>query len=168
LRLDLKLLVENTANEFKVQCEDKQQQLTLKIADSALWVMGDEPQLHEAVGNLISNAIKYPPAGGKIGVTVNGQQRKVQLCVEDSGIGIPKESQPNLFQPYYRVKSEATANITGTGLGLSIVKGVVDSHGGRIWIESEEGKGSKFYIELPLVDAQAESSPAIITTGILS
>jgi signal transduction histidine kinase len=80
------------------------------------------------------------------------------LCVEDSGIGIPKESQPNLFQPYYRVKSEATANITGTGLGLSIVKGVVDSHGGRIWIESEEVKGSKFYIELPLVDAQAEAN----------
>jgi signal transduction histidine kinase len=165
LRLNLKSLVEATATEFKIQIEDKKQVLTIKLADSALWVMGDEPQLHEAIGNLISNAIKYTPEGGSITVAALGQQRKVQIMVIDTGIGIPKESQQNLFQPYYRVKSEATANITGTGLGLSIVKGVVDSHGGRIWIESEEGKGSKFFIELPLVDAQAEISAVAIVTN---
>lgn len=164
MRLDLKTLAEATAAEFKVQTDDKQQELIIKVADHALWVMGDEPQLHEAIGNLISNAIKYTPNGGTITVMALAQTRKVQVCVADTGIGVPTESQPNLFQPYYRVKSEATANIMGTGLGLSIVKGVVDSHGGRIWVESEEGKGSKFYIELPLVEAQAADPAMTVPT----
>jgi signal transduction histidine kinase/CHASE2 domain-containing sensor protein len=152
VRLDFNVLAERTAQEFRVQAEDKKLTLTIDVATQPSWVLGDEPQLHETISNLISNAIKYTPSDGRVEITVTRYHRKVRLCVKDTGLGIPEEAQPHLFTPYYRVQSEATANITGTGLGLSIVKDVVDSHGGHVWVESKAGAGSAFYVELPLTD----------------
>jgi two-component system phosphate regulon sensor histidine kinase PhoR len=163
VRLDFNAAVAQITQEFHAQIEDKRLTLTFTPATRDTWVMGDAPQLREAVGNLISNAIKYTPPGGKITVTLVAYMRKVQLCVADTGIGIPKEAQPNLFTPYYRVRSEATAHITGTGLGLSIVRDVVESHGGRIWVESAPGQGSAFYLELPLAMTEAEHEPPHLT-----
>jgi signal transduction histidine kinase len=136
--------------EYEQQAKDKNQTLTLREPPTELTVQAETRQLHEAIGNLISNAIKYTPAGGSIHVEVSLGTNRVQIAVKDTGYGIPKEAQQKLFQPFYRVKTRDTAEIPGTGLGLSLVKAVIDSHHGRLWVESEEGKGSTFFVELPM------------------
>jgi len=101
--------------------------------------------------------VKYTPAGGRarIGVTVTpggapgGTAALVTVSVTDTGIGIPAADLPYVFDKFYRVKSKATRDIEGTGLGLAITRSVVEAHGGRIWVESEEGKGSTFTFTLP-------------------
>jgi signal transduction histidine kinase len=76
------------------------------------------------------------------------------LEVNDNGYGIPKESQGRLFTPFFRVKSEATIHIPGTGLGLNLVKSVIDEHEGKVWVDSEDGKGSTFFVEIPYATDQ--------------
>jgi len=100
--------------------------------------------------NLISNAIKYTPAGGKITVWVKKQNSQIEAVVEDTGIGIPAEAMECLFSEFYRAPNAKELNIPGTGLGLAIVKQIVETAGGKIWAESEPGKGSRFAIVLPV------------------
>jgi two-component system OmpR family sensor kinase len=78
----------------------------------------------------------------------------VRIEVQDNGVGIAKDAQAKLFTEFYRVKTRATGDITGTGLGLSLVKTIVEKHGGKVWVESEEDKGSTFYVELPALVAE--------------
>jgi two-component system sensor histidine kinase VicK len=105
----------------------------------------------EVMVNLISNAIKYSPKGGKVWVIMRLDGTNLRIEVKDQGIGIAKENLPNLFQAFYRVDSSHTAEIAGTGLGLVIVKAIVEHHGGRIWIDSEVGQGSVISILLPVL-----------------
>ena len=111
---------------------------------------GNFNQLVQAVSNIVGNAIKYTPEGGRIHVRMFATaEQTIRLEVQDTGYGMPKEALAKLFTDFYRVRTQATAHISGTGLGLSLVKSVVVAHEGKIWVESEEGVGSTFTIELP-------------------
>ncbi len=113
----------------------------------------DNDHIREVVNNLTENAIKYTPAGEVI-VDVTGTDDKVTISIKDSGIGIPSEDMPHLFQKFYRVDNVETNQIGGTGLGLYLCRRLVETMGGRIWAESEYKKGSTFYVELPRISAQ--------------
>lgn len=100
--------------------------------------------------NLLSNAVKYTPARGKIGVTVQKEERDLLLKVSDTGYGIPKDQQEKMFTKFFRAENVSEKEPSGTGLGLYVVKSVVEQSGGKIWFESEENKGTTFYVSIPL------------------
>jgi signal transduction histidine kinase len=110
--------------------------------------------MEEILSNLISNAINYTPKGGRVTVAADVENQNLRLSVADNGMGIPADEIERIFDRFYRVKNEKTRYITGTGLGLSIVKSIVDSHNGRIRVESEPDRGTTFFVYLPLMAAQ--------------
>jgi len=99
--------------------------------------------------NLLTNALKFTPRGGQIGVTVQELPAELLVQIRDSGMGIPVEHMDRIFERFYRVPLPAEEKVEGTGLGLSICKAIVEEHGGRIWVESALGKGSTFSFTLP-------------------
>ncbi len=107
--------------------------------------------IREAMENLIGNAIKYTPEGGRVRVSAFQQGDYLAFSVEDNGIGIPKEHLPLVFESFYRVKHESTDQIEGRGLGLNLVKTVIERHNGEVWVESEFGVGSRFGFWIPLI-----------------
>jgi len=143
------IIVQQAIESLKMAAEEKHHTLTWDIAPDLPPVMGNARRLEQVVTNLLSNAIKYTPEGGQIRVTLRPEGTYLMLCVMDNGIGIPLEDQPHVFDKFYRVQSEQTADIGGTGLGLAIVKSVVEKHGGRVWLESTPGQGSTFTVLLP-------------------
>lgn len=102
--------------------------------------------------NLISNALKFSPAGGEIllRARAGGNEIEIEISVIDPGIGIPVEEIPKLFSKFYRVERPGMPRFPGTGLGLALVREIVQKHGGRVWAESELGRGSTFYFTLPV------------------
>jgi PAS domain S-box-containing protein len=141
------------------QIERKEQQLILQVPDDLPEVWGDHIRLAQVLTNLISNAHKFTPEGGTIIInaehTANhwdsrGAAKVVHVVVEDNGIGIKTEDLQKLFQKFSRVGDRETRRIPGTGLGLSIAKNLVEMQGGRIWCESEPGKGSAFHFTVPV------------------
>ncbi|MHC3130294.1 MAG: PAS domain S-box protein [Candidatus Bathyarchaeota archaeon] len=113
-------------------------------------VEADKDRIDQVMENLISNAIKFSPQGGKITVSVEQTEGEVKISVADTGMGIAKKDLSHIFERFYRVDSPSIGTIGGTGLGLAIVKYIIESHGGKIWAESEVGKGSTFSFTLPL------------------
>lgn len=112
------------------------------------YVHADADRLREVITNIFDNAVKYTETG-KISVGLTGDNTVIQIRVSDTGPGIPAEDVPHLFQKFYRVDNSATRTIGGTGLGLFICRKIVEMYSGRIWVESEVGKGSTFFINLP-------------------
>jgi two-component system phosphate regulon sensor histidine kinase PhoR len=149
LRLDD--LVAGVVTELRSLVEDKQQQLTVARLASEPTIFADSQLMRQAVTNLVSNAIKYTPGGGKIDVTITMRQGLVACTFRDTGIGVPKESLQRLFEKFYRADNAVVVESEGTGLGLSLVRLVVEHFGGRVWCESEPGQGSLFTIELPAI-----------------
>ena len=133
-------------SDMRIIAEKKGQRLSLEIADSVSVVECDRDQITQVLTNLLQNAIKFTPDGGNINVTVlNGDVgNKVLVKVSDNGIGIPEEEQENIFKQFYQVKSNLPHETGGTGLGLSISKGIIEAHGGKIWVESMPEAGSTF------------------------
>jgi two-component system sensor histidine kinase VicK len=117
------------------------------------YVYIDADRLREVITNLFDNAVKYTP-DGKVSIGMTGNDQVVQCSVRDTGPGIPAEDLPHLFQKFYRVDNSATRTIGGTGLGLFICRKIIELYNGRIWAESELGKGSSFYINLPRLSTQ--------------
>ena len=124
-------------------------------AESVAPVQGDAGRLGQTLDNLISNALKFTPAGGRVDVRVIDRRGRVVVEVADTGLGISDADQRRLFERFYRTESAQEAAIPGVGLGLSISKAIVEGHGGTIQVASEEGRGTTFTIELPLVAAEA-------------
>jgi len=122
--------------------------LTLGHEDQAV-VKGDPDRLRQLFLNLVDNALKYTPAGGQVTLSLYREGNWAKIIVEDTGIGIPEEAIPHLFERFYRVDKARSRGRGGTGLGLAIVKEVTDSHGGHIEVTSEEGRGSRFTVWLP-------------------
>jgi len=124
-------------------------ELALGVADDLPAVSADGDKIYQVVVNLLSNAVKYSPMGGTVTTAASRHGDRVRISVADQGLGIPPEMIGKLFQRYYRVETKAHSSIRGTGLGLFFVKGVVEAHGGSVWVESQYGKGSRFVFELP-------------------
>ena len=154
--MDLKALSGRVLRSFQDEAARKNLSFKVAGADDLPQVNGDSDMIETLMENLISNAIKYTPAGGRVGVTfLRGVGDKVQIEVKDSGIGIPKAEMPKLFTEFFRADNARAVEESGTGLGLAIVKDIVDRHGGKIFVESEEGLGSIFVVDLPSLKKEA-------------
>ena len=122
-------------------------------------VVGDEDRLGQLLANLIHNAIKFSPAGSEVVVRVRGDKENVLIEVEDHGPGIPQSERNRIFERFYKVDRARSRGRGGTGLGLAIARHIVDRHRGHIWVQSEEGRGSSFFVSLPV--AQPVNEPVI-------
>ena len=132
---------------FEVEAVGHDIQLDAKIATNLPLMSADGARIVQALGNLLRNAIKFTPNGGRITIGVDSRAGRVEFSVKDSGPGIPLENQARLFDRYWQSSNGARAR--GTGLGLSIAKGIVDAHGGEIWVQSAPGDGSTFTFAIP-------------------
>ena len=149
-RVPLGNLIEHALELVKDSAEKKNISVSHAEISPTLSVYGERGYLEQVLVNLLDNAIKYSHEKGKIRVsTVEKDQNEIQILVEDDGVGISKEDLPRIFERFYRVDKGRSKELGGTGLGLSIVKHIVQAHGGKVWAESEPGKGSTFYITLP-------------------
>jgi signal transduction histidine kinase len=155
--LDVSSLFSETYELFKSQALTSSVTLQYRIDDGVAPVYADRHRVLQVLSNLIGNAMKFTPAGGLIAFRAEPQDGNVLITVADNGPGIPKENLGDIFNPYWQAKRTARL---GAGLGLPIAKGIVESHGGRISVESEPGKGTKFFFTLPVaVDAPAATTP---------
>jgi len=132
-------------------------QVRSEVPKSLPLVKADPRRIRQVLSNLLSNAVKFSPRGGTITLGARREGPEVVLWVSDEGIGIAAESLPKLFSKFYRVDNEETKSVGGTGLGLAIVRSIVQAHGGRVWVESELGKGSTFFLTLPIAAREARS-----------
>ena len=153
---DLGELVTSTADQMSLLALDKRISIHCE-APEALMVRGDRARLKQVAVNLLDNAIKYTPEGGAIQVRTAARQNRAVLEVIDNGIGIPTEALPHLFERFYRVDKARSRQFGGAGLGLSIVKSICAAHSGRVEVQSREGQGSRFSVELPLADVNGET-----------
>ncbi len=148
-RCDLADLAVTTTEQLRLLAEDKHISLRCEAA-ARIEVEGDRARLKQVVVNLLDNAIKYTPAGGAVWMTVSANEGSAVLEVADNGVGIPAAALPHLFERFYRVDKARSRQMGGSGLGLSIVKAICAAHGGQVKVESAEGHGSRFCVELPL------------------
>ncbi len=142
-------IVTDVARRLSVVSDKRRQDIKLQISDSCE-MYADFAKLTQVVYNILDNAIKYTPEGGQIRVRLIRSGRDAILSVTDNGPGIPKADQPHIFDRFYRVDKARSRETGGTGLGLSIVNQLVLMHGGSVSVQSEEGKGSTFTVELPI------------------
>ncbi len=145
--VDPKGLVKEGVGRMQPRAERQGVRLEMRLPDSLPPVQGDAARLREVFTNLLDNALKFTPQGGTVTVTLQDMGQEVQVCVADTGIGVKAEDLPRIFERFY--KADRSRASTGVGLGLSIVKHIVQVQGGRVWAESEEGRGSRFYVALP-------------------
>ncbi|EEU20867.2 cell wall metabolism sensor histidine kinase WalK [Lactobacillus mulieris] len=136
-------------NDEKDQTGQKKYSIKRKITNQDLWVEIDTDQMMQVIDNIMNNAIKYSPDGGVITVGLTQSQNQIILSISDQGLGIPKKDLNKIFDRFYRVDKARSREQGGTGLGLAIAKEIVEAHKGKIWADSQEGKGSTFYISLP-------------------
>jgi signal transduction histidine kinase len=141
-------LVTAALRMFEIEASRRQIQLVSEVASDLPPIVADGSRIVQVLGNLLRNALKFTPDGGRITVRAERRSQDVVIAVTDTGPGIPPEDQPRVFDRYWHARR--TANKRGTGLGLSIVKGIVQAHGGRIWLESAPGRGSAFFFSIPL------------------
>ncbi len=147
----LEEILENIVEFLETRARQKKQTITLQLPKTSLPELTADPIALESIfGNLIANAINYTQEGGKIIIAVDMAGINVRVRVKDNGFGIANKYLDKIFERFYRVKDDKTRYITGTGLGLPIVKGLLDSMGGLIDVESESGKGSMFTVLLPI------------------
>jgi signal transduction histidine kinase len=153
LPMSLTALVRRVVEEFQPGLASHS--LQFEAGDDPLVIHGDELRLEQVLQGLISNAVKYSPEGGEVLVRVIRGGDKAQVLVSDEGIGIPKAEQHELFHRFFRAENAEAHGIGGLGIGLFVASEILELHGGRISVESAEGKGSTFKVELPLAAAQS-------------
>jgi signal transduction histidine kinase len=146
--VDMKSIVLGTCMQISPMLRGKRQKLNTDIPASVPIIHGDGQRLEQVLLNLLTNAAKFTPEGGNILVRLRQDGTGLVIDVKDDGIGIAREEQSRLFKPYSRLNSDRQHH-PGLGLGLALAKQVVELHGGRIWVESEPGKGSTFSFSLP-------------------
>jgi heavy metal sensor kinase len=150
VHFDLGSLVASTTDQMAVLADDKKIRIVRDVGK--VGVHGDRARLKQVAVNLINNAINYTPAGGQVSVSVYAEQKEAVLEVADTGIGIPPEALPHVFERFFRVDKARSREDGGAGLGLSIVKSICLAHGGMVDVESTEGQGSRFTVRLPRND----------------
>lgn len=143
--------IQPVINFYKGQIEKKKLRFEFKKPEKKLpKVLIDVEKMRLAVENLLDNAISYTRPGGYVTISLNYEKKKLKFLIQDTGIGIPKEQQKRVFTNFFRGTNAIRAETEGTGLGLFIVKNIIEAHGGEIWFESEENKGSTFFFTLPV------------------
>ena len=147
-RVNLNKLLQEIYEEYLTLGKSKDHEMSCDLPEKPVSVFGDKMRLQQVARNLLGNAIKYTPNGGCINMKTLSTNGKVCVEIHDTGIGIPEEAIPHLFQKFYRVHTDATQDIEGNGLGLAIVKSIVEQHGGEIKVTSKEGEGSCFSFSL--------------------
>lgn len=140
-------LLTSAADRMRMQAERAGLSLEVEYKPDLPDVRADAPRIEQVLVNLIHNAVKFTPPGEDVVLLAEADESAVRFAVKDSGVGIPEDDVPRIFERFYRVDKARTGG--GTGLGLSISKHLVESHGGQIWAESREGEGSTFYFTLP-------------------
>jgi signal transduction histidine kinase len=148
-RVDFAALVNEAAESALPQAEARGVSLGL-VAEDVPELRGDRGRIVQLLGHLIGNAIKFTPAGGSVNVFATAEDGRAVVEIEDTGTGIPADEQQHLFERFFRSTGAVEQAVPGTGIGLSIVKAIVDAHRGSVTIESEEGRGTKVRVELPL------------------
>ncbi len=152
-------IMERVTSALQLQANQKNIDLNVELSkDMPNAVEADQALLHQAVYNLVENAIKYTPDKGRVTIRTSSQPDYLIFAVEDSGIGIPAEDLPRLFEKFYRGRQREARAQHGSGLGLAIVHSIAESHGGRVWVDSAVGKGSTFYLQIPI--SQPTEKPA--------
>lgn len=151
--LDLRGSIDFVLSSLKPQADEKPVHLEMKVPKDLPFVYGDREKVAQILTNLVGNAIKFTPESGKVVVSAklaDGVRNTVEVSVRDNGIGIPEHEVEKVFEKFHQLESPIHHSTSGTGLGLAIAKGLVEAHQGRIWVESEVGKGSTFIFTLPL------------------
>jgi len=151
-------IIEEVVVSFQDEAQQKQVTLQMDAGKDGLLVEGDARKIAIALSNLVKNAITFTNSGGHVFVAAEQVPGYVKVSVIDDGIGIPVQDQPYIFGRFFQVESHLTRKHGGMGMGLSIAKVMIELHGGRIWVESVEGKGSNFIFLLPLNPAQADAA----------
>ena len=162
IELDLAHLVQESVDEAWASATAASQRIELHIDVQPAWVRGDRQLLLRAIGNLISNALKYSAPNGMVSVSVKSNGLGHVCRVDDSGRGIPPDAFPKLFQKFQRVHTAGTPDPGGLGLGLVIVKTIAERHGGGVRVESEPGRGSSFELWLPAIDVVERDAPVAL------
>ena len=139
----------NRFDQIRGQDEEKKYELVRDYPITSVWIEIDTDKMTQVIDNILNNAIKYSPDGGKITVTMKTTDDQMILSISDQGLGIPKQDLPRIFDRFYRVDRARSRAQGGTGLGLAIAKEIIKQHKGFIWAKSEYGKGSTFTIVLP-------------------
>ncbi|HSJ52617.1 MAG TPA: ATP-binding protein [Anaerolineae bacterium] len=150
--LDLIPAIEEVIASLARIIEEKGLQVEINVAPDAGRVQADRQRVAQILTNLVRNACRYTPAGGRIEISTCREKRRARVTVRDTGIGIQKEDLGHIFERFYRSQDPYVQQHRGTGLGLSIAKSLVELHGGRLWVESTVGKGSAFTFSLPLAE----------------
>ncbi|HOJ10276.1 MAG TPA: ATP-binding protein [Clostridiales bacterium] len=144
-------LIRNSANKLQIEAKNKGHKLECYVIGDIPLVKGDRDRLEQVTINIITNAIKYTPEGGKVSVYIGKTYNEAYVKVADNGVGIPEEDLPRIFERFYRVDKARSREMGGTGLGLSIAREIIEAHGGTINITSELGKGTEVLVRLPAV-----------------
>jgi signal transduction histidine kinase len=155
-QIDLAEVAAEAIATIRPLCDEKGQTVRLVAPKRSLAVHADRQRLGQVLLNLLSNAHKYTPAGGEITVRLRRRGPEAVVAVEDNGPGISLEEQERIFERFYRPENGSTQANVGTGLGLPIAKALIELHGGRIWLQSEPGQGSAFFVAVP-----RECAPAV-------
>jgi signal transduction histidine kinase len=150
VRLDLNIFFKSIVNTTSMLAQQRKINLNLSIPTLLPTVLLDERYTRMTVENLLTNAIKYTPEKGNVDLRVEIKRETLYCEIRDTGIGIPKKDQGKIFGQLYRASNAAASTIKGNGLGLYAAKGAIEAQGGKIWFKSEEGRGTTFFIELPL------------------
>ncbi len=164
-RLSVSQLIESCLETAQHRAAEKELHVSVNMPQDLPDIAGDRRRLAEVLQNLLDNAIQYTLPGGKIIVSADAREEEIVLTVSDTGIGIPKADQSRIFERFYRVDAARSREAGGTGLGLAIAKHLVEVHGGRLWVESEVGRGSLFHFSVPLFDSE-HPSPRSVPSGV--
>lgn len=148
---DLKRLAEGSVNKIRLLAERKHVQIVVEAPSRPLWVPADGARIEQVLDNLLSNALKFSPNGAAVNLLLESdpQARVVHVSVADRGPGISPEDLPHIFERFYQGRVQEKTSVAGSGLGLALAKKVVEAHGGRIWAQSETGKGTSIHFILP-------------------
>jgi signal transduction histidine kinase len=160
-KVSIKRIVEDTAASFRDMAAQKEIALKVSVPpEQDLLAVADGGKVSVALGNLVKNALTFTNRGGHVLIRGGMEGNFIRVSVEDDGIGIPARDLERVFERFYQVESHLTRRHGGMGLGLSVAKAMIEHHGGRIWAESKEGKGSRFTFLLPIEGKPDEPAPA--------
>ncbi len=149
-KIDLTNLLQKIALDYQISAQEKSLNFTNDLPDRPIQILAEPILLSQAIINLLTNAGKYTPAGGKVALRLFQKQCQAIIKIEDSGIGIPEADLPHIFERFYRVDSDRSRHTGGFGLGLAIAKQIIEAHGGEIFVSSQAERGTTFILKLPL------------------